>query len=57
MNKREYGEFHKFLALLYYDYIYANNNATLSEECRKSNEEMIEAIQKVMIAITIEEKK
>ena len=56
MNRREYGEFHKFLAILYYDYVEANRNFTLTEECRKANEELIEAIQKVMVAITIDYK-
>lgn len=48
MNIREFAEFHKYLAILYYNFIEANKNYTLSEESQKINEEIIEAIQKIM---------
>lgn len=57
MNKKEYAEFHKLLAMLYYDYVDINNHVNLSEECRKANNEIIKAIQKLMKVIVIQGRK
>ena len=56
MNKREYAEFHKYLAMLIYEYneILLGNN--LSDETRKEVIDILQALEKV-IKICILDKK
>lgn len=50
MNKREYAEFHKYLAILIYEYnkIFSNDYEHLSEESRTEIGEILQALEKVM---------
>lgn len=48
MNKREYAEFHKYLALLIYDYNKILHSNNLCEESRNQIEEVLMALDKVM---------
>ncbi len=56
MNKREYAEFHKYLAMLIYEYqeIFINND--LSEESRNEIGEILLALEKVMKICIIDRK-
>lgn len=48
MNKREYGEFHKYLAYLIYEYNEVFYEPNLSEECKTEIGEILQALEKVM---------
>lgn len=48
MNKREYAEFHKYLAMLIYEYQEMFSNTNLSEDSRSEIGEMLLALEKVM---------
>ena len=56
MNKREYAEFHKYLAMLIYEYnlmFYENN---LSDGSRAEIEEILLALEKVMKICILDKK-
>ena len=48
MSKREYAEFHKYLALLIYEYNKMFNDFYISEERRTEIGETLQALEKVM---------
>ena len=48
MNKREYAEFHKYLAMLIYEYNKILACHSLSNETRSEVEDMLLALEKVM---------
>lgn len=48
MNKREYAEFHKYLALLIYEYNKTLACPTLSNETRREVRDILIALEKVM---------
>lgn len=48
MNKKEYAEFHRLLAMLIYDYNVTLNNYNLTENNRNEIEEILAALEKVM---------
>ena len=54
MNKREYAEFHKYLAMLIYEYNSIFNSPSLSETCRAEIGEILLALEKVMKICCIE---
>ena len=56
MNKREYAEFHKYLALLIYEYNEIISDCNLSEESRNQIEEILMALDKVMKICIIDRK-
>ena len=56
MNKREYAEFHKYLAILIYEYNEIFNCNTLTNENREEVGEILEALAKVMKICIIEDK-
>ena len=56
MNKREYAEFHKYLALLIYEYNEIFSDCNLSEESRNQIEEILMALDKVMKICIIDRK-
>ena len=56
MHKREYAEFHKYLALLIYEYNLTLNNPNLSYESRLEIEKVLEALETVMKICVIEGK-
>ena len=47
MNKREYAEFHKYLAMLIYEYNKMFYSSNLSEECKSEIGEILLALEKV----------
>ncbi len=57
MNKREYGEFHRYLAYLIYEYNERFYEPNLSEKCRTEIEEILQALEKVMKICLISEDK
>lgn len=57
MNKREYAEFHKYLAMLIYDYNEMFNSPTLTAESREEICEILLALEKVMKICILESKK
>lgn len=53
MNKRDYAEFHRLLALLIYEYNVVYYDSNLTEENRAEIGEILQALEKVMkICIT-----
>lgn len=48
MNKREYAEFHKYLAMLIYEYNKTLACPTLSNETRSEVKDILIALEKVM---------
>ena len=48
MNKREYAEFHKYLAMLIYEYNKTFYSEYLSEESKTKIGEILQALEKVM---------
>lgn len=54
MNKREYGEFHRYLAYLIYEYNESFCEPNLTEECRTEIGEILQALEKVMKICIIE---
>lgn len=48
MNKREYGEFHKYLAYLIYEFQQEFCKTSLSDEWRTEVGEILQALEKVM---------
>ena len=48
MNKREYAEFHKYLAMLIYEYNKTLACHSLSNETRSEVEDILLALEKVM---------
>ena len=48
MNKREYAEFHKYLAMLIYEYNKIFACHSLSNESRSEVEDILLALEKVM---------
>ena len=48
MNKREYAEFHKYLAMLIYEYNKTFYSENLSEESKSEIGEILLALEKVM---------
>lgn len=48
MNKREYAEFHKYLALLIYEYNVTLDNPNLSYENRLEIEKVLDSLNTVM---------
>lgn len=48
MNKREYAEFHKYLAMLIYEYNKILVCPTLSNETRSEVKDILIALEKVM---------
>ena len=48
MNKREYAEFHKYLAMLIYEYNKLFNCDTLTDKSRAEVGEILQALEKVM---------
>lgn len=48
MNKQEYEEFHKYLAMLIYEYNQTFYSENLSEESRTEIGEILQALEKVM---------
>ena len=48
MNKQEYAEFHKYLAMLIYEYNQTFYSENLSEESRTEIWEILQALEKVM---------
>lgn len=48
MNKREYGEFHRYLAYLIYEYNKSFFEPNLSAECKSEIGEILQALEKVM---------
>ena len=47
MNKEQFGEFHKYLAMIKYEYIKVLYSPNLSSETRKETEEILKALDKV----------
>lgn len=56
MNKREYAEFHKYLALLIYDYNKLFYSTNMSDETREKVGEMLEHLSEVMKICIIDDK-
>lgn len=56
MNKREYAEFHKYLALLIYEYNDMFSDFNLSDESRTEIGEILQALEKVMKICIIDRK-
>jgi len=48
VNKREYAEFHKYLAILIYEYNTMFYDSNLSEESKTEIGEILQALEKVM---------
>lgn len=48
MNKREYAEFHKYLAMLVYEYKEALLSDNLTKETKKEIIDILRALEKVM---------
>ena len=48
MNKREYAEFHKYLAILIYEYNKILTCSSLSDESRSEVIDILLALEKVM---------
>lgn len=48
MNKREYAEFHKYLAMLIYEYNKILTCSSLSDESRSEVVDILLALEKVM---------
>lgn len=48
MNKREYAEFHKYLALLIYEYNDVFNDDNITEESRTEIGKILQALETVM---------
>lgn len=48
MNKTQYAEFHKYLAMLIYEYNKMRYDPYLTEEFKTELEEILEALEKVM---------
>jgi len=48
MNKREYAEFHKYLAMLVYEYNETLLSDNLTEETKKEVIDILQALEKVM---------
>lgn len=48
MNKREYAEFHKYLAMLIYEYNELFICDTLTDKSRAEVREILQALEKVM---------
>ena len=54
MTKKEYAEFHKYLAMLIYEYNKYYYDSNVSEESRKDIEEILVALDIVMKICIIE---
>ena len=54
MTKKEYAEFHKYLAMLIYEYNKYYYDSNVSEESRKEIEEILVALDIVMKICIIE---
>ena len=48
MNRQEYGEFHKYLAMIIYEYNKMYYSSNLTEKTRTNIGEILEALEKVM---------
>ena len=48
MNKREYAEFHKYIAMLIYEYNKILTCSSLSDKSRSEVEDILLALEKVM---------
>ena len=48
MNKREYAEFHKYLALLIYEYNKMLSDYNISDESRRNIQDILRALEEVM---------
>lgn len=57
MNKREYSEFHKYLAMLIYEYNEILACHSLSNETRSEVKDILLALEKVMKICIIGDKK
>lgn len=57
MNKREYAEFHKYLAILIYEYNVMYYCDDRTEESRAEIGEILQALEKVMKICIIDEVK
>ena len=56
MNKNQYAEFHKYLAMIKYEEMKILFSSNLSEEYRKKIEEEIDAIDLIMKIIIFDDK-
>jgi hypothetical protein len=56
MNKREYAEFHKYLAMLIYEYNFMFYENNLSDENRTEIREILLALEKVMKICVLDKK-
>lgn len=54
MNKQQYAEFHKYLAMLIYEFNKTFYSENLSDECRTKTGEILQALEKVMKICIIE---
>lgn len=54
MNKEQYAEFHKYLAMLIYEYTKMLYNPCLSEKFKTEVEEILKALDKIMRLCFIE---
>lgn len=48
MNKREYAEFHKYLAMMIYEFNKTFNSENLSEESKSEVLKILQALERVM---------
>lgn len=56
MNKQQYSEFHKYLAMLIYEYNKIFSSSNLTEEARSDIGEILEALEKVNKICIIDDK-
>ena len=56
MNKNQYAEFHKYLAMIKYEEMKILFSSNLSEEYRKKIEEEIDAIDLLMKIVIFDDK-
>ena len=56
MSKREYAEFHKYLALLIYEYNEMFNDFNISDEGRTEVGKILQALEEVMKICIIDRK-
>lgn len=56
MNKREYAEFHKYLAMLIYEYNEVFYSTNIDDELREKTFKMLEHLLEVMKICIIDDK-
>lgn len=56
MNKREYAEFHKYLAMIIYEYNGIFHSTQLTEESRTEIGEILQALEKVQKICIVDKK-